>query len=54
LLQEFYVTAVKKLNMAQVDATQRRNGWADGPYTDPGVEDVLHTIDLHRGKRISS
>ncbi len=53
VLQEFYVTAVKKLNMPESDVTRQVERLGRWKVHRPEVEDLLNAIDLHRRRRIS-
>ena len=53
VLQEFYVTATRKLNMASKDALAQVERFGKWTVHRPAVDDVLQAIRLHAGKKIS-
>ena len=53
VLQEFYVTATRKLALAPEQAALQVNRLGRWRVHRPSVEDVLGAIELHRGRSIS-
>lgn len=53
VLQEFYVTATKKLKMAPAEAYAQIDRFGRWTVHRPEVDDVLVAIQLHREKKIS-
>jgi len=53
VLQEFYVTATKKLKMAPAEAYAQIDRFGKWTVHRPEVDDVLVAIQLHREKKIS-
>jgi len=53
VLQEFYVTATKKLKMAPAEAYAQIDRFGKWTVHRPEVGDVLVAIQLHREKKIS-
>ncbi len=53
VLQEFFVTATKKLGMPPKDAAVQIERLGKWTIHRAGLDDVLQAIDLHRSKRIS-
>jgi predicted nucleic acid-binding protein len=53
VLQEFYVTATKKLKMAPAEAYAQIDRFGKWTVHRPEVEDVLVAIQLHREKKVS-
>jgi predicted nucleic acid-binding protein len=53
VLQEFYVTAARKLAMPPKDAAAQVRRLAKWNVSYPNADDVLEGIELHREKKIS-
>ena len=53
VLQEFYVTATKKLKMAPAEAYAQIDRFGKWTVHRPEVNDVLMAIQLHREKKVS-
>jgi predicted nucleic acid-binding protein len=53
VLQEFYVTATKKLKMAPAEAYAQIDRFGKWTVHRPEVEDVLVAIQLHHEKKVS-
>jgi len=53
VLQEFYVTATKKLKMAPAEAFAQIDRFGKWTVHRPEVDDVLAAIQLHREKKVS-
>jgi predicted nucleic acid-binding protein len=53
VLQEFYVTATKKLKMAPAEAYAQIDRFGKWTVHRPEVDDVLVAIQLHREKKVS-
>jgi len=53
VLQEFYVTATKKLKMAPAEAFAQIDRFGKWTVHRPEVDDVLVAIQLHREKKVS-
>jgi predicted nucleic acid-binding protein len=53
VLQEFYVTATKKLRMPSGEALAQVERFGQWTIHRPALNDVLQAIQLHRAKKIS-
>lgn len=53
VLQEFYVTATRKLAMPPADAAHQVHRFGSWRVYRPSFEDVVAAIDLHRRKQVA-